>query len=60
MCTGCTDKCIHRNNDENIDDCYIKELSRGGLIIPAKMFTDFVSKAFAILDFCDETIKNPL
>ena len=27
---------------------------RGGLIIPAKIVTDFVSKAFAILDFWDE------
>ena len=39
------DKCTLRNNDENTGDCYIKELSRGGLIIPAKIFTDFVSKA---------------
>ena len=58
MCTDSTDKCTHRNNDENTDDCYIKKLSRGGRIIPAKIVTGFVSKAFAILDFWDE--KNPL
>ena len=51
MCTDSADKCTHRNNDENTDDCYIKKVSRGGRIIPAKIVTGFVSKAFAILDF---------
>ena len=46
-----TDKCTHRNNDENTDDCYIQKLTRGRLIITAKIVTGFVSKAFAILDF---------
>ena len=50
----CPDKCTLRNSDENTVDCYIKELSRGGLIIPAKIVTDIVSKTLAILDFYDE------
>ena len=28
--------------------------------MPSKNVTDFVSKAFAILDFCDERIKKSL
>ena len=58
MCKECTEKCTSTCNDESTDDTYTKELSRGGLVIPAKIVTDFVSKAFAILDFCDEKIKN--
>ena len=57
-CSECLEKCTAKASEANEDNSYTVALSRGGLILPSKHVTDYVSKGFAILDLCHETIKK--
>ena len=35
-------------------DAYLSDISKGGLTIPSREFSDFVSKVYAFLDFFDQ------
>ena len=54
------DKCknsLISKEDVLLEDTYIKLVSGGGLTIPSKELSDFVSHAFAALDFFDKYIS---
>ena len=57
-CDECKHILISKEDDVELEDTYLKLVSRGGLTVPSKELSDFVSHAFAALDFFDKYISN--
>ena len=60
QCDACKYILLSKDGHVEVDDSYIKLISRGGLYTPSKELSDFVSHAFAALDILDKyIIKYP-
>ena len=40
------------------NDSHLSLLSRGGLFVPSKIFTEFVCSSFAVLDYIENDIRS--
>ena len=59
-CSKCKELSVSNSAFERMEDenNYLKNVSRGGLIVPATDFRHYIAKCFTILDLCQHLTRD--